>query len=116
MPNFEIKDDYLIMTPEEGYSFEYYKRAIREAAELCKQNKIHKLIADNRTINKDIPMFERFELGVEVAKIMGNNIKTAIILPPQRINKFGENAAVNRGGRVLVTDSMERAIEWLKEN
>ncbi len=114
MANFEIKGDYLLMTPSHHYSLVQYKAALTEAATLCKQNQLNKILADARTIEASIPTFDRFELGVEIANILGGKIKIAILVPAAIIDKLGENAALNRGGRVMVTSSLEQALDWLE--
>lgn len=113
MANFEIKNDYLLMTPSRAYSFEYYKAAIHDGVALCEQHQLTKLLADARTLDINIPVLDRFKLGVEMADTLGNTIKFAILVPAEIIDKMGENAAVNRGGRVFVTSSLEQALKWL---
>jgi hypothetical protein len=115
MPTFEIKGSYVIISPAEGYSLDGYKKAIREVAALCKQHGIRKILADIRGIDVRIPVVERFQLGVEMARILGSGIQLAILAPsPEYIDRMGENAAVNRGGRVFVTHSMDEALRWLE--
>lgn len=113
MANFENKGQYLLMTPSRDYSLSNYKEALGEASALCKQYRLTKILADARTINQSIPEFDRFELGVEIAKKLGANIKLAILMPVGIIDKLGENAAVNRGGKVYVTSNMDAALDWL---
>lgn len=62
-----------------------------------------------------IPVVDRFQLGIEIATILGSKIQMAILAPRLMIDKLGENTAVNRGGRVFVTSSREQALAWLKE-
>src|ERR1700690_2902493 len=100
MAKYEIKNDYLLMTPSREYSFKYYEDAVREAAEICKQHHLTKLLADARALDKNISVADRFELGVDMAKTLGGIIHFAIVVPAEIIDKMGENAAVNRGGRV----------------
>ncbi len=56
---------------------------------------------------------ERFVGGQRVAKILGSEIKTALVMPVGQVTKLGELAAVNRGARFLVTDDHKEAVEWL---
>jgi hypothetical protein len=113
MTIYENKGQYLLMKPTEAYSAESYKKAIEEARDLCNQYGLTKIIADIRERNEYIPVIDRFELGVEMARILGSKIQLVILAPPAVIDKLGENAAVNRGGRVFVTSSMEKALKWL---
>lgn len=113
MAIFENKGQYLLITPEGPYTLEKYRKALQEAAEFCRQNGLKKVLADIRGIDQNISTLDRFELGIQIAKILGNQIKIAILARPEIIDRMGENAAVNRGGKAFVTDSMEKALEWL---
>ncbi|MGA7195333.1 MAG: hypothetical protein WBW94_17075 [Anaerolineales bacterium] len=113
MATYENKGQYLLMKPSQAYNLEYYKEAIREARNLCEQFGLTKIVADVRERNENFPVIDRFDLGVEMAQILGNKIQLAIVAHSDVIDKLGENAAVNRGGRVFATDSLEKALKWL---
>ena len=113
MAIYENKGQYLLITPSAAYSEEGYKKAIREARTLCEQYGLTKILADIRGRTEYIPAADRFEIGVEIATILGAKFQFAILAPAAIIDKLGENAAVNRGGNVFVTDSLAKALEWL---
>ncbi|HUH98228.1 MAG TPA: hypothetical protein VLZ89_12760 [Anaerolineales bacterium] len=113
MTTYENKGQYLLMKPSEAYSQERYMRAIQEARTLCEQYGLTKILADVRDRNERIPVADRFEIGVEIAKILQGKIQFAILAPSAMIDGLGENSAVNRGGRVFVTDRLEEALKWL---
>lgn len=115
MANFKKIDDYVLMTPEGPYDIKKYQNALREVEIFCRQNGLKKILADVTKNKGNIPVVDRFQLGVEMANILGIKIKLAILAPPFMIDKLGENTAVNRGGRVFVTSSREEALAWLKE-
>jgi hypothetical protein len=48
--------------------------------------------------------------------VIGPKIKIALVAPKEFINKFGENVAVNRGGKLFVTHSFEEAEDWLMKD
>jgi hypothetical protein len=114
MTIYENKGQYLVMKPTEAYSLESYNQAIKGARDLCEKYHLTKILADIRGRKDRIPAADRFELGVEMANILGSKIQLAILAPSAIIDKLGENAAVNRGGRVFVTDSLEKALKWLE--
>ena len=114
MATLKTIDDYVLMTPDKAYSLKIYENAIREAANFCKQNGLGKILADITKNEKSIPVVDRFQLGIEIANILGSRIQMAILAPPFMIDKLGENTAVNRGGRVFVTSSRKKAIAGLK--
>lgn len=114
MPNFENRTDYLYMSPNEPYTLQNYKRAMQEAFAICTQAGLTKILADIRCIERSIPVVDKFELGVYLAQLLGSRIELAILAPGRLIDKMGENAAVNRGARVLVTDDAREALSWLR--
>ena len=115
MAVLEKIDDYALMAPEEPYDLNRYKNALRKVAEFCEQNGLKKILADVSKSRDNIPVLDRFQLGIDIANILGGRIQMAILAPPFMIDKLGENSAVNRGGRVFVTSSKSQALAWLKE-
>jgi len=85
MANFELKEDYMRMTSSAAYSFESYKAAIHEGVALCEQHQLTKLPADARTLDINIPVLDRFKLGVDMTDILENTIIFAILWFPQKL-------------------------------
>ena len=56
---------------------------------------------------------EKFFAGAKIAEIFGSKLKAAVTARPGEVTKLGEMAALNRGARLLVTESEDEAIEWL---
>lgn len=102
------------MFPNEPYSLENYRNAMNEAAAFCGRHGLTRILADIRSLEHCIPLIDKYELGVHIAYILGSQIRLAILAQGCIIDKLGENAAVNRGGKVLVTGNLELAMEWLK--
>ena len=114
MPYFENKGDYLLMTPSGEYSLQSYREALVSAAALCREYKLKRILADIRNVKINIPVPDRFLLGADMARIFGYRVKFAILAPSEIIDRVAENAAVNRGGRVFVTDDLQAALKWLE--
>jgi hypothetical protein len=110
---FENRGSYLLVVPGESYDLANFRAGIREALAFCREQGLSKILADIRTLGGNIPVLDRFELGVEMAEVLGA-FQVAILAPAAMIDRMGENAAVNRGGKVFVTESLERALEWLQ--
>jgi hypothetical protein len=55
----------------------------------------------------------RFYSGLKVAEVFKANYRVAVFLQKERINKFAENVAVNRGANFKVLDSKDEALDWL---
>jgi hypothetical protein len=114
MPIFENKGTYLLMLPNKAYALETYLEAIWEALRVCDKNGLTGILADVRSLDQTIPVSDRFKLGVEFANLLGAKYKLAILARPDFIDRTGENTAVNRGGQVFVTSSMDEATKWLE--
>lgn len=71
------------------------------------------VLIDSRFVEGQMSDADRFFAGVRIAEIFGSRLKTAIIMPRDRITKLGESVAVSRGARLLVTESEEEALGWL---
>ncbi len=102
------------MFPNEAYSIENYKQAMNEAITFCRQHGLTRILADIRSLEHCIPLIDKYELGVHIARLLGSQVRLAILAQACIIDKLGENAAVNRGGKVLVTEDLKLAMEWLK--
>jgi len=113
MPIAENKGSYLLLTANEPYTFEGYKGAIDLVLKLCEESGLYKVVTDIRSIDRNIPTRHRFDLGVTMAKVLGSKVQLAVVAPAGIIDHLGENAAVNRGARMWVTPSMEKALAWL---
>ena len=70
-------------------------------------------LLDARKVIGRMTESEKFFIGSKIAEIFGSKLKTAIVMRPGDVTKMGELAAVNRGARLLVTESFDDALEWL---
>ena len=73
------------------------------------------LLIDARTVEGKMTESEKFFVGTRIAEVFGARLKTAVIVPPGNVTKMGEMAAINRGARLLVTESEGEALEWLEK-
>jgi hypothetical protein len=58
-------------------------------------------------------IIERYEMGVEIARIWGPRIRAVAVANKNLINYLTENTAVNRGARFKVVSDMENGLAWL---
>ncbi|MDY6880406.1 MAG: hypothetical protein V2J25_15875 [Desulfatiglans sp.] len=86
--------------------------------------KIHEesLVSSNKSILIDLTKttghyneFDRFKLGEKIASLFGGDYKVVVIDRKERINKFGENTAVNRGALFMVTHDRKVGLDWLND-
>jgi hypothetical protein len=114
MPNFESRPDYLLISPDGVYSLEHYKQAVSQALSICLDKGMNKILADVRGLDSRVPVMDRYELGVHIAHTLGTRIAMAIVSSARAFDKLAEDTAVNRGGRVLVTEDVNEAMRWLQ--
>ncbi|MEP6945218.1 MAG: hypothetical protein ABJA02_04820 [Acidobacteriota bacterium] len=72
-----------------------------------------RMLVDCSELDGHVAEVDRFEAGQRVAEVFGPSIKVAVVMAPGTVSKLGEIAAVNRGGRMLVTDDSSEAVKWL---
>ena len=75
----------------------------------------NQILLDTRSLEGKMTESEKFFCGTRMAEVFGARLKTAVIVAPGTLTKMGEMAGVNRGARLLVTESITEAIGWLKK-
>lgn len=84
----------------------------------CRKFEYDKLLVEEN-IEGNISMEEMYKLASEFPTMGFQNILVAFVdLHPshQKLNRFGETVATNRGGRIRVFDTVAEAKEWLLIN
>jgi len=110
---FREHDNYLEVTVTEEYSFSELCSLIdRTAVEARKHGKT-RILADLTRITGEPGMMERFDLGVKAADVLCPPYKTLVLAEKRKINKFGEDVAINRGAFLLSTSQREAGMSWL---
>jgi len=108
------KGDHLYVELSEPYSLKLLLSTIHEVADHCQTDHLDKVLIDLRNMAGNPTIFDRFQLGIEIARTWRSSIKAAVIASPGIISRVGENAAVNRGARLFVTTSTAAALKWLE--
>jgi hypothetical protein len=109
---FEEVDSQLIVYLTGQWHYPDLIALIDGIAKECKQRGVHLVLIEAEETVGPIPELERFQVGKYIAMVC-HGISIACIAKPQYINKFGENAAVNRGADFLVTGDRMEAQNWL---
>lgn len=109
----KIFPEYLLITNAGEFSlsalFEFIETVKREAG-VSRRNLV---LVDSRGITGDIGEVDRFLGGQRSAEVFGTRLKVALLMPTGNITKMAELAAVNRGAKMLLTDSESEALTWL---
>ncbi len=114
MPTCVNRGGYLHVEYFERYSLESILASIQEVSEHCKRDSLDKVFMDIRGVRGHISIVDRYELGKEIAKVIGPKIKVAAVAQMNLINYLMENSAVNRGAKIRVFTEIKKALEWLE--
>ena len=72
-----------------------------------------RIIVDLLEIDIPVSNLDRFWAGKTLADVFQYPFKIAALVRQDQINYAAENAAVNRGARLLVTADEDEALRWL---
>ena len=114
MPVYQVKGKYLLVRIVEPYSLKLVLATIGEAAARCRQEQLDRLLADLREMVGVPTIMDRYEMGVEIARVFGSKIQCAAVADPGLINWLAESVAVNRGANFKVFSDMAEAMKWLE--
>jgi hypothetical protein len=90
-------------------TFRMLDRLRKEAdANKCKRALLNLIDAHGYTSDID-----KFYLGEYAAQSFRGKLRVAVVFPAEKITKFGENVAVNRGAQLAVLATEVEAMRWL---
>lgn len=115
MPTYENRGTYLLVEKFDKYSLKSLLSCIQNIKEECELESLNKALVDISKMQGNVSILDRFQLGKEIAKVLGHKIKLAVVSNANHINYLGENSAVNRGARMKMFTDVKNAIEWLEE-
>ena len=110
---FEPENGYLRVRVRGRYPSGSYSELLRGVLDETNRLRLNKILVDCRDVAAPESEVDRFKLGVAIADLFGQRFKIAILYPPELINKFTEDTAVNRGADVLVVGEEASALDWL---
>lgn len=73
-----------------------------------------KVLVDRRGVMGELPIMDRYHVGVYLAAVWGPRLQGAILCAPELITHFMENTAVNRGAFIQVFAEEAAALAWLQ--
>ena len=82
--------------------------------EKCNQEQIFKILIHRLDyVPKEHPVIEQFFLGENLAEVLRDKVKVAMVRSKEAPNRLIETVAINRAGYVKMFNDMEKAKEWL---
>ncbi|MCB9640608.1 MAG: hypothetical protein H6727_17060 [Myxococcales bacterium] len=109
----EDRGGYLYIRISGDYVVEEIRRHLVDAREEAERIGTFLLLFDAMDLAAPKQEFDRFALGMELAKLFLQGFRVAAFCPTYMINKFTEDTAANRGVTIHVCGSEEEALRWL---
>ena len=110
----ENKGDYLYVEHSIPYELDSFIALMKEVAEACREQNVHKVLVDVRRMTGKIKAMERFRLGEVGAEVFSGLAQVGIAYRKEEINWFAETVGVNRGAHVRIFADIKKAKEWLE--
>lgn len=113
---FETRMYYLYVKGRGPSDLDSTRRALTLIEEQARQARLTRILIDARDVEPPRRELDRFFLGEYVAELFGARYRIAVVYQADRINKFAENTAVNRGANLLVAAEEDSAMKWLMQD
>jgi hypothetical protein len=94
-------------------SFAAFRDLINNVHNECQKNNFKRVLIDVSEATGEWGAFTRYQVGEKVSEVFKYFYKILAIEKEEKINKFAENVAVNRGANLLVTADRKKGLEWL---
>ncbi len=95
-----------------NYDYDQTICVMDEIAAECGNREIHRVLLDLTELD-DIPDMDRYRLAMYSTKIWRFPIRLGATARPEKINRFFETVAKNRGVQIKVDPNREVVIEYL---
>lgn len=111
--SFEVFDDYLKIRLSGGNFFSEIEEILTAIKKLSEENNRTNILVDAVNL-PDVTDMEKYYIGSMGAAMYRGKIKVALLRKQEHINKFTQNVAVNRGGRLFISSDEQEALRWLR--
>jgi hypothetical protein len=108
-----VNDSVLNVVFDGDYTFSELIEQIQRIRNAADSADCDHALIDATGVNGRMTESEKFFAGTKIAELFGPKLKAAVVMPKGEVTKMGEMAAVNRGARLLVTESHDEAAAWL---
>jgi len=110
----ENNGTYLLFSFNGQFDFHKSIKLLHSIKSECVNNKIFKVLIDTRQVEKQLlTNLNRFNIGVEISKILNSKIQLAILDNDPDINHLIELSANNRSSYVKVSSDRKELVKWL---
>lgn len=88
-------------------------RTLQRVIVETKAQEIWRVLFDATGMEARVGSFDKYEIGVELARAADRRMKLAVTARPEAVDHFFETVARNRGGAVRVFTDESTALHWL---
>ena len=110
--SFEVFDKYVKITISEGDPYNDIAEIYASMKKVLAETMHTRVLVDAFDM-PDLRDVEKLHIGELGADMFGDKYKFAMLRKPKHADKFMENVAVNRGGRLLIVSDEPEALKWL---
>ena len=115
--SIEERDNYLLIQVEGEWTRDSIKLGMEDVAREAKERGYTHILLDIRKLSTPKKSFYRFLAGEYAAEVWSDPVKLRVaVFRNEVIDKFGENAAKNRGADLIVVSDIDEALAWLLES
>lgn len=114
---FEFQEEYLLVTASGEFALGAALRLLKQTIDTADQKGIKRVLVDCVAMQGQLSTFERYDLGVEVAKYSlsrESHAKLAIVGMAPTIDGFAVQVAANRGMSTALFATKKDALIWLE--
>lgn len=114
---FEREEKHLCIKVSGEYDFDDFITYLKIIYAKCENERIFNMLLNILEVEGiDVPILERYFLGVEVADQLSSKIKLAVVWHKEYTNYLAQSVALNEGGNIAVFGTVEPALNWLLNN
>jgi hypothetical protein len=113
MTTYQNKGDYLLVEFAKPYSLNVALAIVHDIADRCQKDSLYTVLIDFTKMEGNPSILDRYHLGVEIARVWGPRIRSALVVKHNIINYMMENVAINRGAKVKSFSELNSALKWL---
>ena len=114
----EPRPEYLLATLSGPFDLPQSLNAIREIFAACGSHGLRKILFDMRTVEGNLNLMDRFDLGRGAAELQRVPLRVAVLAREDQVwpDRFAETVANNRGLVTKVTTDQAEALAWLNRD
>ena len=110
--DYKLTSDFLLVTFNGLWEKNDMEKSIKEIGFEAEKQNVKRMLFDLRELSSPLSEMNRFYAGELIASFLGR-YKIAGFAQAEKINRFAENVAVNRGAQFKMFANENMAIEWL---